>query len=163
MNSWHVRKMQRRNQQRESSRKLPEVTFLWKDFLFRALRFLRISCWALCRDKTAERISFSWFISFPHWVHRLSNPSSSDSSCTDSGVEQLLSVFWLWLDGWSLVLRRLHSLVDLLCSVIWLFMHVALWFDILVDKCLSMVCSIPFLSNWAISFKGSQGLKSSYL
>jgi len=40
-------------------------------------------------------------------------------------------------------------------------MHVALWFDILVDKCLSMVCSIPFLSNWAISFKGSQGLKLS--
>lgn len=40
-------------------------------------------------------------------------PSSSDSSCTDSGVEQLLSVFWLWLDGWSLVLRRLQSLADL--------------------------------------------------
>lgn len=39
-------------------------------------------------------------------------PSSSDSSCTDSGVEQLLSVFWLWLDGWSLVLRRLQSLAD---------------------------------------------------
>lgn len=40
MNSWHVRKMQRRNQQRESRRKLSEETFLWKDFLFNALRFL---------------------------------------------------------------------------------------------------------------------------
>lgn len=46
-----------------------------------------------------------------------------------------------------------------LCRVIWLFMHVVLWFDILVDKCLSMVWSIPFFSNWAMSFKGSQGLK----
>lgn len=46
-----------------------------------------------------------------------------------------------------------------LCRVIWLFMHVVLWFDILVDKCLSMVWRIPFFSNWAMSFKGSQGLK----
>lgn len=163
MKSWHVRKMQRRNQKRESRRKLSEEAFLWKDFLFRALRFLCMSCWAFCSDKTAEWISFRWFISFPHWAHRLSKPSSSESSCTDSGVEQLLSVFWLWLDGWSLVLRRLQSLADLLCRVIWLFMHVALWFDILVDKCLSIVWSIPSFSNWAMSFKGSQGLRSSYL
>lgn len=36
--------------------------------------YLCMSCWALCRDKTAEWISFRWFISFPHWAHRLSNP-----------------------------------------------------------------------------------------
>ena len=35
-----------------------------------------MSCWALCRDKTAEWISFRWFISFPHWAHRLSNPAA---------------------------------------------------------------------------------------
>lgn len=55
MKSWHVRKMQRRNQQRESRRKLSEEAFLWKDFLFRALRFLQkkatwlLVCWrAVC-------------------------------------------------------------------------------------------------------------------
>lgn len=41
MKSWHVRKMQRRNQKRESRRKLSEEAFLWKDFLFRTLRFLQ--------------------------------------------------------------------------------------------------------------------------
>lgn len=38
--------------------------------------YLCMSCWALCRDKTAEWISFRWFISFPHWAHRLSNPAA---------------------------------------------------------------------------------------
>lgn len=38
--------------------------------------YLCMSCWALCKDKTAEWISFRWFISFPHWAHRLSNPTA---------------------------------------------------------------------------------------
>ena len=43
--------MQSRNQQRESRRKLSEETFLWKDFLFRALRFLekKAVCLFVCR------------------------------------------------------------------------------------------------------------------
>lgn len=43
--------MQRRNQQRESRRKLSEETFLWKDFLFRALRFLekKAACLFVCQ------------------------------------------------------------------------------------------------------------------
>lgn len=52
-----------------------------------------------------------------------------------------------------------QNMLFTLCRVIWLFMHVALWFDILVDKCLSIVWSIPSFSNWAMSFKGSQGLR----
>lgn len=42
----------------------------------RQIGYLCMSCWALCRDKTAEWISFRWFISFPHWAHRLSNPGA---------------------------------------------------------------------------------------
>lgn len=38
--------------------------------------YLCMSCWVLCRDKTAEWISFRWFISFPHWTHRLPNPAA---------------------------------------------------------------------------------------
>lgn len=46
-----------------------------------------------------------------------------------------------------------------LCRATWLLMHMFLWVDILLGKCLCIVWSIPSFSYCAMSFKGSQGLK----